>query len=194
MNINFKQSQFELFPETLHIDERVTRPRVFFTSLTMTLENIISGLILVIMAIVLSYSLGVEKGKRVVFKKVAPALPAATTVVPQDTKKINPLPSEVKQETLQPPAQEDVNNSPDTQTVMKEILDIAYTIQVASFKNKEHAHEEATALKRKGYEIFVMPKGNYSIVCVGKFLKKDQAHDTLSQLKKKYKDCLVRRL
>ena len=40
----------------------------------------------------------------------------------------------------------------------------------------------------------VIPKGSHSIVCVGKFALKDQASHYLKELKKQYKDCLVRRL
>ena len=70
-----------------------------------------------------------------------------------------------------------------------------FTIQVASFKLKANAQREAARIKRMGHEdIFVVPKGNYSIVCVGKFAQRDEAKKFSGRLKEKYNDCLVRRL
>ena len=76
----------------------------------------------------------------------------------------------------------------------EEIIDLAYTVQVASFQKDEYAQKEAMTLKKKGYDIFVVAKGKYSIVCVGKFSRRDEAKVILSRLKKTYKDCMVRRL
>jgi len=47
---------------------------------------------------------------------------------------------------------------------------------------------------RKNHKDFVLPKGSYSIVCVGKFILKNDAARYSRKLKKKYNDCLVRRL
>ena len=57
------------------------------------------------------------------------------------------------------------------------------------------AKKEAENLEeRMEYDIFVLPKGKYSIVCVGKFPQEDRAKVILNKLRKRYKDCLVRRL
>ncbi len=71
-----------------------------------------------------------------------------------------------------------------------------YTIQVASFKKEKNAKIEAERLKGKGIgvDIFVLPKGEYSIVCVGRFLKKDDAKEFSVKIKDRYKDYLIRRL
>ncbi len=198
MNLNYKQSQFELFPGALEAGEKVLRPRVFFASLTFSLENLIVGLIIVSMAVLLSFSLGVEKGKRIVFKNPSPTaspLPTAAIVpVKNNQPVLKSMPSEAKQEIQKPVIQKTIDSEAMKDVALKDIIEASYTIQVASFKNKDMAQQEATLLKKKGYQIFVLPKGNYSIVCVGKFLKKEQAHGILWQLKKQYKDCLVRRM
>jgi len=49
-------------------------------------------------------------------------------------------------------------------------------------------------LKKKGYEIFIVQKGSYLVVCAGKFFEHDEAEGFSTKLKNKYKDCLVRRL
>ena len=70
-----------------------------------------------------------------------------------------------------------------------------FTIQVASFKQEKYANQEADRLRQNGHsDTFVIPKGDYSIVCVGKFIGKDEAKKFSGKLKKRYNDCLVRRL
>jgi hypothetical protein len=70
-----------------------------------------------------------------------------------------------------------------------------YTIQVASFKlGSKYADKEMSNLKSSGHETFILPKGNFSIVCIGKFKGKAEAQQFSKKLKSKYNDCLVRRL
>ncbi len=69
-----------------------------------------------------------------------------------------------------------------------------YTIQVASFKKEKNAKIEAERLKGIGVDIFVLPKGEYSIVCIGRFLKKADAREFSQKIKDRYKDYLIRRL
>ena len=70
-----------------------------------------------------------------------------------------------------------------------------FTIQVASFKLEKNAKREADRLRGRGHDdTFVVPKGSYSIVCVGKFIQRNEAKKFSSKLKKRYNDCLVRRL
>lgn len=76
---------------------------------------------------------------------------------------------------------------------LQEELIGSYTIQVASFKKKERAVEEAQKLTQKGHQIFIVPKGSHSIVCIGKFSQKKEAEKILNKFKIKYGDSLVRR-
>jgi hypothetical protein len=69
-----------------------------------------------------------------------------------------------------------------------------YVIQVASYSKEESALREANKLKNKGYPVLVTKKGNYVVIFVGKFKHKDEAIKSMQPLKKKYKDCFVRRL
>ncbi|MBU0549828.1 MAG: SPOR domain-containing protein, partial [Candidatus Omnitrophica bacterium] len=69
-----------------------------------------------------------------------------------------------------------------------------YTIQVASFKTKTYAQKEAVRLEQKGIKALLMPRGNFVIVCVGNFSQKQEANTSLTELKKIYQDCFIRRL
>ena len=63
MQLNYKQSQFELFPGVLAGSERVNKPRFLISSLTLSMENIVILGIVILMTIILSFTAGVEKGK-----------------------------------------------------------------------------------------------------------------------------------
>jgi len=69
-----------------------------------------------------------------------------------------------------------------------------YTIQLASYKAKKTADSQANALKQKGMSSFILQKGNYIILCVGRFPNKEAAKNWLIVLRKDYKDCYLRRL
>ena len=69
-----------------------------------------------------------------------------------------------------------------------------YTVQVASFQTRKYAQKEAEVLRKKGFSPLVLPKGKYSILCVGNFSSRETAKPLLSKLRQRYRDCFVRRL
>ncbi len=198
IHLQSKPSQLELFPQTVGKGQSSPKSGFVFSNLTLSVENIIILAIAFVMATVLSFSLGVERGKGMVnsqgntmkslpvgkvensrreaiFRKATPAeqrpMVTEVTVVDRGTalvaaKVIDPQPTDMRS---------------------------SFTVQVASYKQQKYAEKEAATLKRIGHEIFVMSKGNYSIVCVGKFSTPRDAQKLLSQMRNKYKDCLVRR-
>ena len=228
MNIHHKQSQFELFPGSASpAMARTAGPRLLASNITLSVENMVVSGICIFMAMILFFSMGVERGKRIVFKNTdtfhkfskttvqppaalstsntAQALPRSPAALNQKTKKIqstqpavikSPVPAmPARQASVVPPPQKVIidNLAASAQNNFS-VSEGAYTIQVASFKKEEYANQEASSLRKKGYQIFVISKGNYSIVCVGKFSQERQAQLTLGHLKRKYKDSLIRRL
>ena len=196
MNINYKQSQFELFPGAGISSDRTDKPQFLFASLTLSIENIVISTIFILMAIVFSFSAGVEKGKKITITTPGKVIPYETTTMVNAKPSQKPLVTTNAAKTVIPnTVNEDVTKEKSLDAPLKqEILDSPFTIQVASFAKDEYAQKEAMALKKKGYEISVILKGKYSIVCVGKFSRKDEATVILSRLKKTYKDCMIRRL
>lgn len=228
MNINYKQSQFELFPGSPGSSTEAGKPRYLFAHLTLSLENIVVLGIMVVMTLLFSFSLGVEKGKTITElgqpeqKKIAKAIKlpikpvaaqlAKTTEEPVAVRanKIA-VPSELeapKVENVEPPTDQFINKSDAIQiedrvmALLPAVVETknpvaltevnAYTIQVASYKGDKYANKEADALKVEGFDVYVLQKGDYFIVCVGKFAAKDDANKILGKLKKKYNDLLVR--
>lgn len=204
-----EHTQIELFPFLAGRPySRVARPRYLLKDLTLSVENTIVLCIIFVMAVVLFFSFGVERGKQIV--KGALAEPPVTVTVlpaPEDPsgkiaeRPIAPAGSTKAQKSassLQPAGAQQQEKRQKQMPVGAPALEKkgkgTFTIQVASFKEKEKAQMEAKRLRSKGYEIFVLPKGKHSIVCVGKFAFKDEAAEFLNKLKSKYNDCLVRRL
>ncbi|MCK9572226.1 MAG: SPOR domain-containing protein [Candidatus Omnitrophica bacterium] len=70
----------------------------------------------------------------------------------------------------------------------------SFTIQLAVFKNKEAALREISFLKKQGLTPQAYRKGNYIVLCVGKFSNSESAQPLLQQLQRTYAGCHIRRL
>jgi hypothetical protein len=138
------------------------------------LWNYEKGILLILTLIVtgiVAFSLGVEKGKRISLANKQPVA-AAKQIVPQVS---NPA-----QDTREETSAEDTYQG--------------FTIQLASYRTRSFAEREAQSLKAKGLAPLVLSKGNYAVLCVGNFSDKEQAQGLLTQLRKRYADCRIRRL
>ncbi len=217
MKINYhRQTQFELFPGTPQQTVKRSKTPFLKTRLSLSLENIGILGILMVVSMVASFSIGVERGKRTArpapergirtaalrspVPKTLPAEPAREQASPQ----VSPPAEEKRDWRSEKPEMEIARMSvplpgaAETQAGREENPADEkagmYTVQVASFRKDKFAQQEAKTLKKKGYEIFVIPKGKYSIVCVGRFSQRRQAQDFSAELRKKYKDCIIRSL
>lgn len=128
---------------------------------------------------IISFSLGVEKGKNTIVTKINSRLDVAQ-------KKVKPLP--VQNTKITPTIK--LSQALNTPTVRIRY----YTIQLASYGSELPAKKEAETLKKKGFLPAVLPKGKHMIICVGNFVNQQTAQPLLAQLRKRYKDCFIRRL
>ena len=69
-----------------------------------------------------------------------------------------------------------------------------YIIRVASYLKESAAKREEKYLKQKGFSAKLLKKGKYTVIYVGKFINKKEAERAKNFLRKKYKDCFIRRL
>ena len=69
-----------------------------------------------------------------------------------------------------------------------------FTVQVGSYAESTQALKESASLKKKGFNALLVRKGKYMVLCVGNFTSKENAQSVLSQLKRTYGDCYIRRL
>lgn len=83
-----------------------------------------------------------------------------------------------------PQSAEEQNTAVKEDAAPNEKLTNKYTIQIASFKNKESAKKEARILKNNGFTALILPKGSYNVVCVGNFENKEKAEKLLTEIRK----------
>ena len=71
---------------------------------------------------------------------------------------------------------------------------LGFTIQVATFKNKQLALREVQLLLKEGLAPMAFAKKDSIILCVGKFSNQESAQPLLIQLQRTYAGCRIRRL
>ncbi|OGX15194.1 MAG: hypothetical protein A2166_00185 [Omnitrophica WOR_2 bacterium RBG_13_41_10] len=173
---NQDTTQLELFSkESNFMARKENRPSFSFFSYLRNYEKTIFMVMGFLVTAIASFSLGVKKGKEALLAKTNAVLDIASIT---------------KQAPLLIKAQGLPVNTP--AAPLKETLN--YTIQVASFVNNAFAQKEAQTLRKKGLSVLVLAKGKHTIVCVGNFANQDSAKLSLSQLRKNYRDCFIRRL
>ena len=140
-------SQGELFSSSLENGQfkgHIARSS-FFTRIR-GYEKILLLIMLLVLISIVSFSLGVEKGKRLA-------------------------------------------SSPEGSSTLS-----GYTVQVAAFRSRELASREALILAKKGFSPLAFARGDYIILCVGRFSNQKSAQPLLEQLQKTYAGCRIRRL
>ncbi len=175
--------QLELFSGSGRPAETAGLNRNIFFGYIRGYEKIILVVMGSIVIAVVSFSLGVEKGKHIALQASAAKFDLASNIPAAGQKQ------EVRITKNKPI----ITNPVQVQGISAGKSE-NYTIQLASFQNKSLAQKEAGALKKTGLAPLVISKGSYSVLCVGSFNSKETARALLSQLKKKYQDSFIRRL
>jgi hypothetical protein len=158
----------------------------FFSFIRAYEKKIILGIGIVVTGLI-CFSIGVEKGKRIVYLK--------NTQAPEDKAAVTAAVNTLQAKRFEPLPIVSVNTvSAQNTKKAVEYGAAGYTIQLASYKTKAFAQKEAELLKKKGFSPQVISKGNYTILCVGKFPDKQTAQSLLVQLTKRYQGCHLRRL
>jgi len=162
-------------------------------------EKTLLIIICFIITSIVSFSLGVEKGKRQTSLKLNANLETASLKPAETQQKTDAV---VKATTTRTKTASSAATEAKTDSIKKESVNLPaqnikpgnYTIQIASFKDRSRAEQEAERFKKKGLETIILSKGQYTIVCVGHFSNKESARSLLVDLKKSYNDCYLRRL
>ncbi len=197
MNINYKEAQFEFFPNSVSTPDDTKRPHFMAARFNLSIENLVIFSIMSIMVVIFTFSLGVERGKGLAFQASASsvveekAAAAPVSSVSEPVREVSSQvvasvkPSEpVKKISTVSVQPQDNGKKPST----------GYTVQVASYKTEKSALREAQTLQKKGFKAFVLPKGEHVVLCVGNFQKKEEASVFGKKLKSNYQDFVVRRL
>lgn len=164
---NQNSLQFELFSQTKDFsDLKAKKPNNSFLARLWNYEKTILVIISLVVTSIISFSLGVEKGKRLSL--------ALTTQQPPPSDNLAPK----------------IQNPSDSEPPQKQ----GYIIQLASYKTRIHAQKEIELLKKRGLSPLVLSKGNYTVLYVGNLPNKETAQSLLAELKQRYRDCYIRRL
>ncbi|MFH1441548.1 MAG: SPOR domain-containing protein [Candidatus Omnitrophota bacterium] len=175
-----ERSQLELFNPPKNNTQTKTQDNFSLLGYIRNYEKIILFIICFIITGIISFSFGVEKGREYVNPTAKQRYDLA--VGEEKTTNIISTPEIIPQKVKEniAPEEEKTNNN--------------YTIQIASFKNKESAQKEAETLRKNGFTTLVLPKGSYNVVCVGNFENREKAENLLTKIRKKYHDGFIRRL
>ncbi len=166
-------------------------------------QKVIINIVAVIFISLASYSLGVEKGKKTALvTAVELSAPHVNTqinlnaITPADSSGARASSVKESGNRVKVNARVDTQaNTEENKEKDKEKTRINnFTIQVASISQNKNVSKELAQLKNKGYSAFSMPKGKYTVICVGEFSVKEDAHNAFLKLKSSYPDCQLRRL
>lgn len=173
------------------------------------LDKICVLLVVFLIILVIVYSVGVERGKKI----VSSATVESVSVI--DLNKPTNFADAVKVEKTVQVETPDLINQPEIneETIEKETVIVKaepvatiekvkeekpntkgdYIVQLASYAKRSYASAAVATLEKNGYKAIVLEKGNWFILAVGYFETKEAAQTTLSKLKPKYKDCFIRK-
>ena len=184
--------------------------------LTISFDKFLIGLIGLTVVFVLTYSFGVEHGKRVMEKQIQTMFPAQTNPISTATQSAaedhsaqpvqkktvllvgEPVSSEEQaaQEVVSEPAkapplapERTVPSLP-----MAVLSKGRYTVQLVTYNNEQLAEREVRRLVSKGHEGFVIPSGSHFQVCVNYFETRTKAVYFLNRFpdSARYPDAYIR--
>lgn len=186
-------SQLELFSQAkAYGDRKSGATHKSFLGYIRGYEKTSLMIIAFIITVIVSFSLGVEKGKKTQLANSGTRLDLALKIQQPVAVKTAALPAQPSKLPVPQPVLEKRNVIPQQES--QEYIHNNYTIQLASYQNKTSAQKEAEGLKKRGLTPLIVSKGKFSVLCVGNFPNKKTAESLLVELKKRYRDCLIRRL
>ena len=178
-NYEQKDKQVEFFKDISDKSKGSGKNRLRLAKIALSLsyENMIILSIGLIMLLIVCYSLGVERGRQLAQVK-GEDMNIEQEQAESSPQEVAPKPKEKRMQIKVAQVTEVFKASP--------------YIQVASFRTDKYAIKEMEGLKSKGYQPYLARWGRYTVVCVGGYKDKDEAHQALVDLKKLYADCILR--
>jgi len=207
-------SQLELFNKTSDEVNSAQRLPGILVNYIRTYERFVLMLIGIVISGVICFCIGVEKGKHIALARINSNLDLAEgqSAMPQkggteagvsgqgaplEPKEPRTAPAIAATDTQLAGisttiagAKGNINDAAQIPRAMAQ----GYTIQIASYLGKTAAQREMDVLKKQGLMPVVKSSGKYTVLCVGNFADMSTAKSLLTQLKRKYKDCYIRRL
>ena len=171
---------FEYIPSALRLDE----PRLAFLErhcVTLRLDQILVLTISFIVLGAVAFGLGMESGRHLTVKAMAVSARRAEAKSEENQAARNKA---VQAETEAPAAVAELPKAPVTDP-KAQAENGKYTIQLVTYLTRQSAEQQIQRLKNQGLEGFVVPRGQYLLVCVNAFETRHEASRLLSELKSK---------
>ena len=183
-----RQVQKELFEDFVSKEKKI-HSRDFLQknsklSLNLCFGHLIFVFIGFIIALAVVFSIGVEKGKSI----------SSVSLRQAEAYKDIKEAERIESENFVFEQQNDIEEIDVSARSVDVEIPFAFTVQVASYRREEVAKKHEEQLKAQGNDAFVLKKGDYYIVCVGKFSNRQGADTQMKKLRKVYSDCLVRKI
>mgnify|MGYP001587925581 CR=1 FL=1 len=212
MNTKSQQIEFDVFPKDnktnysyLSAVKSDSNQESTSINVVFSHQSVIIIFICVLMSLVASFTLGVEKGKLIAKNNLgteklllgtsSAALPDTLRPTRND-EKILPGQKTVPmaEETKDVPSTPQIPPAVGTQQKEEITTKSGYTIQVASVKTETSAKSLSESLIKKGIAAFTKQSGKYIVVLAGNFAKREDAQVKLRELKKTYADCFIKKI
>ncbi|MBM3253060.1 MAG: hypothetical protein FJZ16_02250 [Candidatus Omnitrophica bacterium] len=198
-----EQSQLEFFKDIRRPQKRnlFFKKKLGFQRHAITLlvyyENLILFAIAFILILIVTFSIGIERGKKLQMSIQSFNRPSASPIQKNITQPLLEQKTYTKQ--MEVKKTSDVVNIQGTITTLKKSTSEraipfgTYLIQVATYTNKKLAEKEKENLLKIGVNSFVVVSGKFYQVKAGPFNNKEDALNLQKRLKRFYRDCYIRR-
>ncbi|MBN1354040.1 MAG: SPOR domain-containing protein [Candidatus Omnitrophica bacterium] len=160
-------------------------------------ENIIFAVIVVIMCAIVSFALGVERGKRLATASYAKS--KSSPKVEVGAAKIQLGTIEIGHESdAAVPAQASVSEPAPKEektdvSVGREPKEAMYAIQLISYRKRDIAEREERRLANNGIKTFILTSGKWHQLCAGNYKNMEEAKAAMQKFKTEFKDCFIRK-
>ncbi|KPK96578.1 MAG: hypothetical protein AMJ95_13425 [Omnitrophica WOR_2 bacterium SM23_72] len=186
--------QLEMFSaQSQSFSRKGDRHDNLFFNFVRSYEKAILVIIGMVAVSIISFGLGVEKGKRVTSVKFSPRLDMAKKPALPPVK-VAPAEQPKPQVTGKPVALPEGSAEVKEKSAPQFLEQQGYVIQLASYQQRNFADREAEELKKKGFSPIILKKGVFTVLYVGNFPSKESASAKLSELRERYTDCYIKKL
>ncbi|MFT5206538.1 MAG: cell division septation protein DedD [Candidatus Omnitrophota bacterium] len=150
----------------------------------LTLEAATAIVITTIIALIIVFYLGVQRGKAVRTNEIRQKI----TQIKQKSSKVTKINKNITFIDALP------GIAPTSKAkVIEKIAQTPYTIQVVTYRSEVRALKEVSNLQKKGYTAALINQGKLYVICVGRFENRTGANTVMQALKKRYPDCFLRK-
>lgn len=151
-------------------------------TIAVSYEIVIVSCILILMATILSFAIGFERGKKISKQTIEPSTEGLTkkSVVEKNTVIADPEKPTLREQTEKPTPLEQKRN---------------FAIQLIAYAKKDYALKEIEKLKEIGYTPFMDQGGKFFLVSIGPYVNRENAKRALKRVKSKllYQDAFIKR-